>query len=224
MQRPTPYTWSAPLYDVLSLEWPVYRAGRVAGVEGLRLRPGDRVLDVGCGTGLNFPLLQRRIGEGGRIVGVDASAAMLGQAARRARRRGWGNVELVEADATAVDPAELRARLGADADGEAGADAVLFTYALSLMDEWPRAWEAALRSARAGARVAVVGMAVPTGAARLLSPLARAACALGGADIDAHPWTALEAELDDVTATSARGGHLQVRAGTVPSGWRAGRS
>lgn len=48
--------------------------------------------------------------------------------------------------------------------------------------------EGAVGLARPGARIAVVDMAVSTGPARVLEPLARLACRLGGADIAAHPW------------------------------------
>ncbi len=47
------YGPAARWYDLLSGERPVYRVGRVAGVGQLRLREGSRVLDIGCGTGLN---------------------------------------------------------------------------------------------------------------------------------------------------------------------------
>ena len=56
------YTVGAWLFDALSLEWPVYDAGRVAGISALLLRPGALVLDIGCGTGLNFPLLREPSG------------------------------------------------------------------------------------------------------------------------------------------------------------------
>ena len=78
------------------------------------------------------------------------------------------------------------------------------------------AWRTAVSVARPGARVAVVDMARPARRARALTPLALAATRLGGADIDAHPWTALEQECTDVTAVSLRGGHVQVRVGTLP--------
>ena len=54
-----------------------------AGRRALGLRPGDTVVDIACGTGLNFPLLEEAIGPDGRIVGVDLTDAMLAQAQRR---------------------------------------------------------------------------------------------------------------------------------------------
>jgi len=62
------------------------------------------VLDIGCGTGLCFPLLQERIGPEGRIVGVDPAPDMLGLAAARVADKGWRNVTLIEA---AAEDAEL---------------------------------------------------------------------------------------------------------------------
>ncbi len=67
-------------------------------VELLRLRPGDHVVDLGCGTGLSFPLLQDKIGPEGRLIGVDLTPEMLAVAKERVDRSGWTNVELVQAD------------------------------------------------------------------------------------------------------------------------------
>ncbi len=186
----------------------VYRAGRRVAVPELRLTPGAVVVDVGCGTGLNFALLQERIGPTGRIVGLDASGAMLHRARERCDRAGWSNVELVEVDATQITAEAL---LGAD---HPAADAVLSSYALSLMPDWPQAWARMLELVRPDGRLAVIDMARPNGAATVFSPMARAACALGGADIDAHPWTALERDCGQVVRRSAWGGHIQVAAGS----------
>ncbi|MFC0458502.1 class I SAM-dependent methyltransferase [Arthrobacter liuii] len=190
----------------------MYRAGRDRGIEALGPRPGEQVLDVGCGTGLNFALLRGRIGPAGTIIGIDRSAQMLEQARRRAARAGWKNVILIQADAVFLDPAAIRSTIQGQG-GSPESDAALATYSLSLMPEWRRAWTNLKALLKAEARVAVVDMKVPEGWARLLTPLAWAACALGGADITAHPWQAVEEDCTNVLRSSARAGHLQIRAG-----------
>ena len=70
MSVPARYTVSARFYDILSLEWPVYRAGRVTAIGAMGLLPGMRVLDLGCGTGLNHPLLVDAVGPTGTVIGV----------------------------------------------------------------------------------------------------------------------------------------------------------
>ena len=74
-----------------------FRRWRELVVEQLPARPGDTVLDVGCGTGLCLPPLQRKVGPSGTIVGIDASAQMLEGAAARVCEQGWGNVHLLTA-------------------------------------------------------------------------------------------------------------------------------
>ncbi|HEY66016.1 MAG TPA: methyltransferase domain-containing protein [Caldilineae bacterium] len=63
-------------------------------VAGLGVRPGATVLDVGCGTGVLFPILLETMNGAGRIVGLDISSEML----RRARAKGYP-VECVQGDA-----------------------------------------------------------------------------------------------------------------------------
>src|SRR6266576_3272332 len=66
----------------------------------LDARPGDRILDVGCGPGFYVTELLEAVGREGSVVGVDTSADMLAVAAKRAA--GHGNVEFHEADATSL--------------------------------------------------------------------------------------------------------------------------
>jgi arsenite methyltransferase len=66
----------------------------------LGVRPGDRILDVGCGPGFYVTELLEAVGDEGSVVGVDSSADMLAVAAKRAA--GHGNVEFHQADATSL--------------------------------------------------------------------------------------------------------------------------
>lgn len=117
---------------------------RVRTIDHLRLRPGDRVLDVACGTGLSFPLLREAVGAEGEIVGVEVSPDMLDLARRRVDAAGWGNVRLIEAS---LDTAELPAPL----------DAVLFHFTHDVLRS-PTALARIFAATRAGARVAFAGM------------------------------------------------------------------
>lgn len=94
------YGRTARLYDLALLGY------RLTGIDRhrretiaqLRLKPGDVVVDLGCGTGANFAALVKSVGPAGRIVGVDLSEAMLARARQRIDRNNWKNIELIEAD------------------------------------------------------------------------------------------------------------------------------
>lgn len=203
----------APVYDIISGEWPIYRVGRIVGIRALQLRPGDTVLDTGCGTGLNHPLLREAVGPAGRIVGIDSSREMLDRSRARAARHGWANIEIVHADATTIGHATLNDLLSRGKRPES-AVAVLFTYALSVMSDWPLAWRTGLSVCQPGEHLAVVDVAAPIGTAGIVfRPLARLAGYLGGADVDARPWRAVEEDCSNLQAWSLRRGHIQVRAG-----------
>ncbi|HEX9434323.1 MAG TPA: class I SAM-dependent methyltransferase [Burkholderiales bacterium] len=88
------YRRYAGVYDAVF--GPVLQPGRKAVVQALRLRSGERVLEVGVGTGLSLPLYPRDV----TITGIDVSSEMLEKARRRVARRRLPNVEaLLEMDA-----------------------------------------------------------------------------------------------------------------------------
>ena len=77
------------LYRVISRvnEVPRRRASDRLGLTG-----GETVLEVGCGPGVNFPLVRNRVGSNGRVVGVDISSGMTRRATQRQSEQGWKNV------------------------------------------------------------------------------------------------------------------------------------
>src|SRR5205085_10967299 len=81
-------------YDVVF--GPVFHPGRKEAVRIANDRPGQRILEVGVGTGLSLPHFRWDA----RVTGIDVSAAMLQKARRRVERRRLRQVEaLVEMDA-----------------------------------------------------------------------------------------------------------------------------
>jgi len=92
------YRRYAKVYDALF--GPVLQPGRKAVMEALDCRPGERVLEVGVGTGLSLPLYPPYV----RVTGIDLSREMLDKARMRVGRRQLANVEgLHEMDAEAMD-------------------------------------------------------------------------------------------------------------------------
>ncbi len=88
------YRRYARIYDAVF--GPVLQPGRKAVLDALKLKPGDRVLEVGVGTGLSLPLYPRSV----RITGIDVSGEMLEKARARVASRRLENVEaLLEMDA-----------------------------------------------------------------------------------------------------------------------------
>ena len=94
------YRRFAATYDT-TMSWlnPV----REAAFQHLDLKPGESVLDLGCGTGISFERLHRDVGPEGRIIGVELSPEMLELARQRVELRDWSNVTLIQGDANTVE-------------------------------------------------------------------------------------------------------------------------
>ncbi|HEY3238413.1 MAG TPA: methyltransferase domain-containing protein [Acidimicrobiia bacterium] len=116
---------------------------RTRAVELLDLHPGETVYDVGCGTGLCFAHLRAAVGDDGRVVGIEQSVDMLGQAQARVDEAGWDNVDLVLGSVEEVDL-------------PLAADAALFCFTHDVL-RVPAAVENVLAHLRPGGRVAAVG-------------------------------------------------------------------
>jgi SAM-dependent methyltransferase len=103
--------WSELAPAWLELEDQLEEVGGPPGelaMDRLELVPGQRVVDLGCGSGRTTLELAARAGPGGEVVGVDISAEMLARGRERAARLGAGNVEFLHADAQVHDFGEAR--------------------------------------------------------------------------------------------------------------------
>lgn len=135
------YRYHAYVYD--STRWMILH-GRRRAIEALQLRPDSDVLEIGCGTGLNFRFVLDALDpQKGRLLGLDFSDDMLRQAEKRVAARHWRNVELLQGDATAM---QLNRRF----------DGILFAYSLTMIPDWPRAIECAKAHLKPGGRLVVL--------------------------------------------------------------------
>ncbi len=188
------YRKKAKHYDITSRFYPVpgypQRAQRLRAAQALGLRPGDSVVEIACGTGLNFSLIEQAIGPDGRIVGVDLTDAMLAQAQHRIETNGWSNISLVQADAAEFDfPTEV--------------DGILSTYALSHVPECGDVIAHGAAALSRGGRWVVLDLKVPDNAPRWLAqPGIALVRPFGSIDewIVRRPWEAIRAAMRDTLA------------------------
>jgi ubiquinone/menaquinone biosynthesis C-methylase UbiE len=170
-------------------EWTILLAPgfRRRAVACIGLQPGERVVEIGCGTGRNLALLRDAVGSEGHVIGVDASAGMLAQAQKVISRHGWENVTLACEDA-----AELTL--------DEPVDAAYFSLSYSALPErapvLDRAWEAV----RPGGRLVIMDAGIPdTRLGRALAPLAEIVATLFPGDPYSQPWADLARISDSVT-------------------------
>lgn len=140
------YTEWAPHYDATHAWTMPYRE---TARRALRIQPGDRVLDLACGTGLNLAPLHEIVGDNGSVLGVDLTPAMLDVACQRILDAGWKNVAVREADAAHL-PFE-----------EASFDHAICTYALNVIPDYVAAITEVKRALIRGGRLAVVDVNIP---------------------------------------------------------------
>jgi ubiquinone/menaquinone biosynthesis C-methylase UbiE len=188
------YRKKAKHYDITSRFYPApgypQRAQRLRAVQALGLRAGDRVIDIACGTGLNFPLIEEVIGPGGRIFGVDLTDAMLAQARDRIETNGWSNVSLMQADV-------------ADFDFPTEVDAILSTYALSQVPECAEVIAHGAAALSGGGRWVVLDLKVPDNMPGWLAQLGTA-IVRPFASVDEwimrRPWEAIRSAMQEELA------------------------
>jgi demethylmenaquinone methyltransferase/2-methoxy-6-polyprenyl-1,4-benzoquinol methylase len=135
-------------YDVISGN--TEKKYRNWGLEKFSTQPGEKILEIGFGTGHCLVSLAKAVGATGHVMGVDISDGMLAIARERLQKEGLGDrVELHLGDATQLDFIQ-----------EESLDGVFMSFTLELFDtpEIPRVLQECFRILKHGGRLAVVSM------------------------------------------------------------------
>lgn len=159
------------------------------------LRPGEVVLDLGCGAGFDVFIAGRKVGPTGRAIGVDMTPEMLAKARRNAAsyraQTGLDNVEFRLGEIEHLPVAD------------ASVDVVISNCVINLSPDKPQVWREIARVLKPGGRVAVSDLA-------LLKPLppairdmveALVGCVAGAVLVEETARMAREAGLADIRLT-----------------------
>lgn len=199
------YDLIAPLYDIGATG---SGGPRRHAVDRLLLQPGDVVLDVACGTGLNFQLVRNKIGPDGLLIGLDFSSGMLVKARGKVERDGWQNVRLIRADAQMVS-SELLSEHGRFP----GVDKVLCTLGLSVVPDWEEVFRRSWALLTPGGRYAIMDWYVES--RNLFSWFLNH---ISQGDVSRMSWAPLGREAEDYSHQTFVFGNVFVAAGTKPVG------
>jgi arsenite methyltransferase len=169
------------------------------------LRPGETVLDLGSGGGVDVFIAARRVGRRGRVIGVDMTPEMLSKARRNAeafqKRSGLDNVEfrLGEIEHLPV------------ADGSV--DVIISNCVLNLSPDKPQVWREIARTLKLGGRAAVSDLALlkplPPKVANMVEALA--GCVAGAVLVSDTRKMMRRAGLVDIVLTP-RAGYVETMA------------
>ncbi|GHC75116.1 class I SAM-dependent methyltransferase [Limoniibacter endophyticus] len=138
------YRYQRHIYD---LTRKYYLLGRDRLIDEIEARPGQTILELGCGTGRNLRLTAKLYPQT-RLFGLDISAQMLATA--RAKFRGEDlshKITLVKGDAARFSAADF---------GQGGFDHVFISYALSMIPDWEGTLDAASEALNPGGALHIV--------------------------------------------------------------------
>jgi ubiquinone/menaquinone biosynthesis C-methylase UbiE len=175
-------------------------------VGSLSLEEGDTVIDLACGTGLNFRWLKKAVGKTGKIIGVDLTDAMLNQARERVQDAGWTNIELVQADL-------------AEYDFPNGVSGILSTLAITLVPEYDEVIRNSAMALMPGGRMAVLDFKKPKNWPKWLVRFAAWLNKPYGVSLELtsrHPWESINRYLSVIEYREYYHGVLYLSVGEIP--------
>ena len=197
-----PLFWELDALFGRATENSVYRKRAVAA---LKLNEESVVLDVACGPGFNFKIIESCLSERGRLVGVDISLGVLKLARKRVEKYGWTNVNLVN---ESIVEYETRMRF----------DAVLCAFAMTIIPDYKAALERMFALLKPAGRFAMIGMKKSTWKVfRLFNPLMEWSGQWIGVDWDRDVAGYIQSRCKDVEYEEYFGGWYYILSTTKSS-------
>jgi len=199
-KRAKNYDLVANLYNLIGLNEYAYR---VKAVKELNLKKGDTVIELACGTGLNFISLQKRVGKSGKIIGIDVTDAMLEQAKERIKKNKWKNVVLVKSDI-------------ADYKFPKNIDGVISTYAITLSPEFDKVIKRGYQALLPGGRMVILDFKMPNNWLTIFVPFLIWTTKPFGIRKELavrHPWESIKKYFPTYALTELYGGIVYISRG-----------
>ena len=134
------FKFHSKIYDIS--RWP-FLFKREEAIEALKLEPGMTVAEIGCGTGLNFSSILRRIGNNGILIGLDYSQEMLTKSKKKIEKFKWQNVRLLCEDAENYN---LSIKF----------NAILYSYSISMVSDWKSSVMSSINHLKEGGRLVIL--------------------------------------------------------------------
>lgn len=204
------YRKRAKNYDIMSNR--LYLIGQRTmaykhlALDQLDLKPGDTVVDAGCGTGHNLPILAEAVGPTGKVIGVDFTDAMLELAEDRVREHGLKNVSLHQADLTTFEFPQ-------------NVNGIVACFALTLIEGYETVVKNGYDALAPGGRWVALDYRLPSWWPRKLVPaLGPVIAPFGGKPdmlLERHPWRAIEEGAARHRTLTRYGGWVYVTTGVA---------
>ena len=199
-KRADNYDISANLYYLIGFRESKYRK---LAVRELMLKSGDTVVEIGCGTGLNFRYIIDAVGPEGKLIGVDLTDKMLAGAKARVSKNGWANVELVQKDASTY-------RFPDSVSG------IISTFAITLIPEYKEIIRRGADALAPQGRMVIADLCLPDRWPMWMARLMVWVTKPFGTSLDIarrQPWKAIETYLAQTTFRKIYGGFAYISSG-----------
>lgn len=200
-KRSKNFDLTSKLYAVFGFNEKYYRK---LAVNSLCLSKNDLVLELGCGTGLNFVYMQEKLKNSGSLIGIDISDDMLDQARIKLKKYKWNNVELLNTDVSTYKyPKKLTG--------------VISTFALTLIPEYEEIIESVYKSLGKNKKFVILDLKKPDKWPLFLLKFIVMFAKPFGVTLDLanrKPWETMEKYFDEVKTTEYLAGLIYISVGT----------